>query len=523
MREEAIHEAKLNFFTNISHELRTPLTLLLSPVEQLKKEETNRSKLNNLQLIERNARRLLNLVNQILDFRKSQDGGMKLHVRKVQVEEQVREIVSSFDSLYRDKSIELELYVLEPIAPAFVDPEVLEKILLNVLSNAYKFTPNNGYVSVELRQTDGMLYVTVTNTGPGLSREELGRVFELFYQASNSSETTGSGIGLHLVKHLVELHHGEVRLDSVPGKDTTVEVVLPCRAEEYTSEEITVEEKRIKSYLADETVDETLLEGLSHTDRNQTILIVEDNAEIRDYLAESLRSYYQTIVAAQGEEALEILKRNHVDLILTDVLMPVMNGVDLCRAVKGDFETSHIPVVMLSAKSTMDDMLHGLMCGADAYITKPFTLSHLIVRINKLLESRERLRQRYQRNLTVNVDQNDPGCSAEDIFIGKLTRLILDHISEVELSGETLCRELNISRSSLHRKLKAVANLSAGEFIRNVRLQQAARELVGTDKTISEISYDNGFNTPSYFSTCFTTYFGVSPKVYRANNQPKNS
>lgn len=523
MREEAIHEAKLNFFTNISHELRTPLTLLLSPVEQLKKEETNRSKLNNLQLIERNARRLLNLVNQILDFRKSQDGGMKLHVRKVQVEEQIREIVSSFDALYRDKSIELELYVREPVTPAFVDPEVLEKILLNVLSNAYKFTPNNGYVSVELRQTDGMLYVTVTNTGPGLSREELGRVFELFYQASNSSETTGSGIGLHLVKHLVELHHGEVRIDSVPGKDTTVEILLPCRAEEYASEEISVEEKRIKSYLADETVDETLLEGLSHTDRNQTILIVEDNAEIRDYLAENLRSYYQTIVAAQGEEALEILKRNHVDLILTDVLMPVMNGVDLCRAVKGDFETSHIPVVMLSAKSTMDDMLHGLMCGADAYITKPFTLSHLIVRINKLLESRERLRQRYQRNLTVNVDQNDPGCSAEDIFIGKLTRLILDHISEVELSGEALCRELNISRSSLHRKLKAVANLSAGEFIRNVRLQQAARELVGTDKTISEISYDNGFNTPSYFSTCFTTYFGVSPKVYRANNQPKNS
>ena len=245
-----------------------------------------------------------------------------------------------------------------------------------------------------------------------------------------------------------------------------------------------------------------------------TLAAVTDNC---DCLA------FQTIVAAQGEEALEILKRNHVDLILTDVLMPVMNGVDLCRAVKGDFETSHIPVVMLSAKSTMDDMLHGLMCGADAYITKPFTLSHLIVRINKLLESRERLRQRYQRNLTVNVDQNDPGCSAEDIFIGKLTRLILDHISEVELSGETLCRELNISRSSLHRKLKAVANLSAGEFIRNVRLQQAARELVGTDKTISEISYDNGFNTPSYFSTCFTTYFGVSPKVYRANNQPKNS
>lgn len=519
LKEKTTIEAKLAFFTNVSHELRTPLTLLHAPINKLKSEETNIFKLKNIQMIERNTNRLLNLVNQLLDFKKNHDGHMFLNISRHIFDNYIEDIVEQFKNTYQDKHLNISCDIRLKGEEIYVDSDIIDKILMNILSNAFKFTPEDGTIEFRSSISNGQLLMTCTNTGKGISKSEQERVFDMFFRGKNSAGNSGSGIGLHLVKSLAELHHGSVHIESILNVNTTVSVIIPCEKEAYSLEEISSCCKDVKEIIIEDgytgSSDKTQVEGSVKT----TILIVEDNTEICHMLTESLKMQYNVIAASNGIEAVEIMKNNNIDLVVTDVAMPLMNGIDLCSTIKNDINTNHIPIILLSAKSDMTDIMNGLACGADAYITKPFTLSHLVMQINKLIENRSALREKYQHTININLNEETTRQLSEDNFIDRLSGIILENLSDVSLSGETLSRKVSMSRSSLHRKLKALTNLSTGEFIRNLRLTHAAKELIETDKTISEICYDNGFNTPAYFSTCFTEYFGVSPKQYRQNNR----
>lgn len=519
LKERTTTEAKLAFFTNISHELRTPLTLLLAPISKLKSEETNIFKLKNIQMIEKNTSRLLNLVNQLLDFKKNHDGQMFLNISRHVFDNYFDDILEQFKSTYLDKHLIISYDISVKGKEIYVDTDIIDKILMNVLSNAFKFTPEGGTIEFSSRISDGQLIMTCTNTGKGINKAEQEHVFDMFFRGKNSVGNSGSGIGLHLVKSLTELHHGSVHMESVPNVNTTISVIIPCEKEAYSHDEISSFCMDVKEVIIEDGFGLVLDNVSNDGSLKPTLLLVEDNPEISHMLTDSLKIQYNMIVATNGVEAVEIMKNNNIDLVVTDVAMPLMNGIDLCSTIKNDINTNHIPVIMLSAKSDMTDIMNGLACGADAYITKPFTLSHLVMQINKLIENRSALREKYQHTISINLNDESNRQSGEDSFIDRLSAIILENLSDVSLSGEMLSSKMNMSRSSLHRKLKAVTNLSTGEFIRNFRLTHAAKELVETNKTISEICYDNGFNTPAYFSTCFTEYFGISPKQYRQKNK----
>ena len=523
LKEKTATEAKLAFFTNVSHELRTPLTLLLAPINKLKSEEANQFKLKNIELIEKNTNRLLNLVNQLLDFKKDHDGHMFLNVSRHNLTGYINDVIEQFKNTYQEKYLDVRCDIRLDGEDTYVDQDIVDKILMNILSNAFKFTLEGGTIKFTARVSDGQLLLTCANTGKGITKAEHDHVFEMFYRGKNSAGNSGSGIGLHLVKSLAELHHGSVHLESTPNVSTTISVIIPCEKAVYLPDEISSDSKDVHEVIIEDGFEGIVNSEPSNRAIKPTVLLVEDNVEICHMLADNLKIQYSLIVATNGVEAVELMKNNNIDLVVTDVAMPLMNGIDLCSTIKNDINTNHIPVIMLSAKSDMTDIMSGLACGADAYITKPFTLSHLVMQINKLIENRSALREKYQHTININLGDEPGKQFTGDNFINRLSAIILENLSDVSLSGEMLSSKMNMSRSSLHRKLKAVTNLSTGEYIRNFRLTHAAKELVETDKTISEICYDNGFNTPAYFSTCFTEYFGMSPKQYRQKNKINNN
>lgn len=518
LKEEELHDAKLTFFTNISHELRTPLTLLLAPLEQLIDNETNSTKLNNLKIINKNANRLLSLVNQVLDFRKSEKGQMHLKIREIQIEEYIGNIVGSFSELANERRIAFNATISNPtMKRIWADPDIIDKICLNLLSNAFKFTDCGGKIHIGVTTTDNELHLCITDTGQGIAKNAQERVFDRFWQENKnmdsfSYKTAGSGIGLHLVKSLTELHHGTITLKSELGKGSEFMVILPCIKDEYDATEI---DCSTECRFIDAEADKTDV-AIPDQSSRPTIIICDDNDEILDYLCEALGFQYNVIRCNSGEDALEATgKYPEIDMLICDIMMPGINGLEVCRKLKSTFETNHIPVILLTAKSGMDDMLEGLECGADAYISKPFKLSHLKVQIKQILASRETLRHKYQKNIIFEAGESEPNENEEDRFIHSLNQAVLSNINDTNLTGETLCKSLNLSRSSLHRKLKALTGLSSGDYIRNLRLGKAAEMLTNSDKTISEICYMTGFSSPSYFTSCFKNQFNVSPKEYR--------
>ena len=517
---EEINQMKMRFFINISHELRTPLTLILAPLQEIIGKINDRWTRNQLEYIQRNANRLLHLVNQLMDYRRAELGVFELKVKKGNAYRLIRENVLYYDKLARHKEINYAFHSELEDKEELFDPNYLELIINNLLSNAFKYTDNGKDITVTLKEEDNWLVLQVSDTGIGIPINKQGKVFERFYQIE--SQHIGSGIGLSLVQRLVELHHGRIELESEEGKGSTFSVYLPQdlsvyksseRADSDTSEEQQVYSTNSKDmYFIDTERMES--EALETGDKKRgTILIVEDNQEIRYYLCSGLAGLFNTLEAENGEEALEILKDNEVDIIITDVMMPKMNGIKLCKNVKQNIRTCHIPVIILSAKTDIKDQLEGLQVGADDYIPKPFAISVLTSKIQNMMRTRRHMLERYAKSLEVEPEKITFNVMDEELLKRAVT-VVEANIDNIEFSTDDFAQKMNMSRSNLHLKLKAITGESAIDFIRKIRFKRATELLKSGRYTISEISTMVGFNSPSYFATCFKKYIGCLPTEY---------
>ena len=519
--QEEINQMKTRFFINISHELRTPLTLILAPLQDIINKISDRWTRNQLKYIQRNANRLLHLVNQLMDYRRAELGIFELKVKKGNVHQLIQDNFLFYDKLARHKKITYTLHFELEDKEALFDPSYLELIINNLLSNAFKYTESEQSIMVMLKKENDNLLLQVSNTGIGIPINKQGKTFERFYQIE--SEHVGSGIGLSLVQRLVELHHGHIELNSEKGKGSMFSVYLPqdtniYRQNEFASTDNKDGEKQVYStnskdmyFIDTETVENEV--GNQETKKRGTILIVEDNNEIRHYLSSELSELFNTLKAGNGEEAMEILEDNEVDIIVTDVMMPVMDGIKLCKNVKQNIRTCHIPVIILSAKSEMKDQMEGLHMGADDYIPKPFSFAILTTKIQNMMRTRRRMFEHYSKSLEVEPEKITFN-TMDEILLKRAVTIVEKNMDNIEFSTDELAREMNMSRSNLHLKLKAITGESAIDFIRKIRFHEASKLLKNGQYTVTEVSTMVGFNTPSYFATCFKKYFGCLPTEY---------
>ncbi len=558
-----IDEAKSRFFANISHEFRTPLTLIEGPVKQLISGEFAGNVKEQYQMILRNSKRLLDLVNQILDLSKIESGRMKLQVKKQDIIVLLCGLVQSFESLAKRKNIDFTFQYTSDVrarlsAPlsAYIDAEKLERIINNLLSNAFKFTPDGGRVGVKITPLIPPLYIRgdrgvkieITNTGSGIPPDKIDHIFDRFYQVDESPgrHYEGTGIGLALVKEMVELHHGQVTVASEPGKITTFTVMIPVDCESYDESEIcwdetleqtvvyadggSVIEKSIMSTDDIFTPDLPLhvgaritapLQNRKHPPPTQksspVILIVDDNADVRQYIGGILKPAYRILEAADGEQGMSAAKQYIPDLIISDVMMPGMDGYELCRKVKTDIEISHIPVILLTARAAAEDKLEGLETGADDYITKPFEAKEMQLRIHNILEQRKRMRERFNRDLYVQPREITI-TSGDEQFLTRLIEKVEQKLDDPDLNVDKLSREIGISHTHLIRKLQALINMTPVAFIRFLRLRRARELLQNGFGNVTQVAFEVGFDSVSYFSRCYTEQFGVPPSRKKLNN-----
>ena len=493
--------AKLDFFTNVSHDLRTPLSLVAGPLEHVLEGPLQDDQKETLLLARRNVDILRRLVNNILNFRKIESGNMPLTLYRFDLPSAVKEWMSGFEGTSRFIHYDgAQSLVVE------ADMRLLECILFNLLGNSIKHTSPGGEITVSVQQEGADAILTVKDNGEGIPREKLPYIFDRFYQAGK--HTSGTGIGLALVKGIAELHGGSVSVESVPGEGATFFIRIPIRhegAEILESRDAAEFTERFQDvYRAADTSLEEAASSVTESDR-PTILVVDDNSDLREFIGTLLQGEYRIIKASDGKEALDKATRELPDLVVSDVMMPVMDGLELCKALKGQFSTSHIPVILLTAKSLEEQRAEGYDSGADAYISKPFSEKVLLSRIGNLLKSRILLKEHY---LETGESASRP---QENDFLSRFRAKVQEHISDENLSVEQIGSEIGLSRVQLYRKVKALTGYSPVELVRITRLKAAAEMLKTTDKTISEIAYAVGFGTPSYFSKCFKELFGRQP------------
>jgi len=543
---EKLNNKKLQFFTNISHEFRTPLTLIINPLNDLLQNNThnlNVEVINKLKVIQKSSGLLSRLINELMDFRKLQFNQVQLQVQEVEIINFVREILSHFDEEANFRRIELSFSSPLKKLNDWVDPKMLEKIIFNILSNAFKVTPDYGSIKVIIKENNKPIYfplinsdkevksyeIAIEDTGAGLEKKELKKIFERFYQVNNLNKTYygSTGIGLEVVKEFIELNKGIIEVDSVLGKGTTFRILFPLGKEFFEADEFA---KKIytpdiinKTSLSHQSVSERILEfttDVTDPDRTHTVLIVEDNSDLRSYLKEELKKDYKVIVAENGEKGYDLAVQRLPDLILTDVIMPVMDGLEMCKKIKSNIKTSHIPLLMLSAKALVKDRLEGIDSGADLYLSKPFEMEILKSSLAQLINSRQIIFNKFYEGISNKVQQKTT--TIDNDFMQKTLNYIHENISEPELSVESLASVVYLSRSQLYRKIKTLTGVSVNEFIRNVRLEKAKQLIELGNDNINEISYKVGFSTPSYFTKCFKSKFGhlptekkILPKQYR--------
>ncbi|MEM8523330.1 MAG: two-component regulator propeller domain-containing protein [Bacteroidota bacterium] len=535
---EELNQMKLRFFTNISHELRTPLTLIIAPLEHILEKGRTISPDRMQQqyhYMYKNAKYLLRLVNQLLDFRKLDQGSLNLSVAKGDISAFTEEITEPFQFLANKKNIYFKFRKEESILTYF-DPDIVEKVLYNLLSNAFKFTPTGGNVKLSILEKEGAIKtidgqyieIRVDDTGSGISKVRLNKIFERFYKEGSKKENKdGAGIGLAYTKSLVELHRGTIDVESKKEKGSCFIVRLPMEKKAYLKSE--VDQSRLEKfdpssdpleYLVAEPIsyfgDTANVSGDTLEERGEELpllLFVDDNSDIRRFIKEGFQNDFRIIEAADGEKGYEIALASLPDIIVSDVMMPNKNGFELCEALKTNHLTSHIPVVLLTAKSASEDELEGLQTGADAYVVKPFKLDILRTQLLNIHLHRERLRKRFRQEVILEPEEIAV-TSADEEFLKSAVSIVEDHMSDSEFNVEALVKEMYISRSKLYLKLKALTGQSTSEFMRTVRLKRAVQLLEKSDYTIKEIMYMTGFNTASYFSKCFKKQFGVVPSEY---------
>ena len=518
---EEINQMKMRFFINISHELRTPLTLILAPLQEVISKINDRWTRNQLEYIQRNANRLLHLVNQLMDYRRAELGVFELKIKKGNAYRLIRENFLYYDKLARHKEIHYAFHSDLEEKEELFDPNYLELIVNNLLSNAFKYTDNGKSITVTLKEENNWLILQVSDTGAGIPINKQGKVFERFYQIE--SQHIGSGIGLSLVQRLVDLHHGRIELESEEGKGSTFSVYLPqdlavYKATELAGSNTSKEEEQVYSTNSKEMyfIDTEKMENeaIETGDKKRgTILIVEDNQEIRHYLSSGLAALFNILEAGNGEEALEKLKNHEADIIITDVMMPVMDGIKLCKNIKQNIRTCHIPVIILSAKTDIKDQLEGLQVGADDYISKPFSIAVLTSKIQNMMRTRRHMLEKYAKSLEVEPEKITFNAMDEEL-LKRAVSIVEENIDNFEFSTDEFAQKMNMSRSNLHLKLKAITGESAIDFIRKVRFKRATELLKSGRYTVTEVSSMVGFNSSSYFATCFKKYIGCLPTEY---------
>lgn len=518
-KEHELTEKKLAFFTNISHDLKTPLTLIDAPVNDLlQSKNMDSEQLNKLMLIRRNSGRLYKLITDLLDFRKLTQKQLSLSVAETNIQELIEEIFLTFNEECKSKSISFEKQIGFKHT-VFVDAEKIEKIIWNLLSNALKFTEVGGklflWAEEVIRNEKSYLELTIRDTGIGISEAELEKIFEPFYQVRNAKPISekGTGIGLSIVKDLVEIHHGEIQFDSAPGVGTSFKITVPSQKSQYTFEEISsltiVPKSSPKTSQTDLNIDAETQTRQNHYNLPK-ILIVEDNDELRGYLAGHFKKAYKIFQAEDGLEGLKIAREINPDLILTDVQMPNMDGNEFCKEVRRNFDTSHIPVVMLTANSTVEQQIEGLSTGADAYVTKPFDIQLLDTVLFSVLENRKKLR--YKLLGVETAFEAEDQLPQKDIdFINEIKVYIGEHMAEQNLSIEMVADHFSISRTQLNRKIKSLTGSTPNNLIKTIRLKKAYELIRQKDARVSEVAYLTGFSDPNYFTTCFKKEFGENP------------
>ena len=541
-RQKEFHQAKIRMFTNFSHELRTPLMLILSPLEEvLQRVDMNAGLKGSLHLIYSNAQRLLLLVNQLMDLRKNQSGSMQLRASHGDLYLFVQEIYIAFNQIATKEQIifrfESEVSAIE----GWFDRALMEKVVFNLLSNAFKHTVADESVTIslevlssdelrekyagrshgELPDADKYACLSVADTGKGIDEADKLHIFAPFYQGTDESElnTMGTGIGLSLVLSIVKLHKGLIWVEDNAPKGVVFRVLFPIDCTVYTPEQLAEEVNPLKnSYLDMERVNPEPVVSLEETvqretKRRYTLLLAEDNPDVRQYVKSRLEPYYTVLEAADGVEAFDKATGELPDLVISDIMMPRMDGLQLCTQIKQDLRTGHIPVVIITAKSMVMHIKEGFQCGADDYIVKPFNMDILLYRVRNILASRERLKELYGKKFSLE-SLGIETTSADDRFMQKFFEIIEQNISNPELNVDIICKGVGMGRANFYRKLKAITDLAPADLIRNKRLEVAAGMLSGTSLNISEVSDSVGFNTPSYFATCFKNMYGMSPSEY---------
>lgn len=527
--EEAT-QAKLVFFTNISHEFRTPLTLISGPLDNLKENEnlTEDGK-QMVQLMQKNVRILRQLIDQIIDFRKYENGKMQMFFTLSDLKSFLKDISDSFHDLAKRKHLHLSFKPADDEFMVWFDSEKVEKIFYNLLSNAFKHTPENGKINIEMSKSilrdEPAVKISVCDTGSGISKEHIEHVFERFYKVSETA--AGSGIGLALTKMLVEMHNGEISVESEEGKGSVFRVVLP-----FKQKEISVFDQQYPSLqVIPKTQQELLLLEVETSFNNDEqpkeksgkpiLLLVEDNDDVRLYVKTLLKNDYEIIEAENGQKGMQKAMKHIPDLIISDVMMDVMDGFEFCKQTKENLLTSHIPVVLLTACSLDEQRIVGFESGADAYIPKPFNEDLLKIRIRKMIENREKIKSYYQKNLTFGNQKETIG-DIDKTFMEKFHKIIEDNLSDSSLNVDEIGKNIGLSRIQLYRKVKSLTNYAPNELVRIIRLKTAEKLIIGSEKSISEIAYETGFSSPSYFTKCFKEYFNENPTEYLSKKREKN-
>ena len=511
--EEEANKAKLQFFTNISHELRTPLTLIADPVNYIIHDDNlNSQQRSMLQIVQRNVLVLTQLVSEILDFRKVQNGKMELRLSDFNLAESMKQWIKLFSASAQKKHITISMDAPDTIMLR-ADQDKIERICYNLLSNALKYTSEGGEITLMAKEEGGRVMISVADNGCGISSDELPYIFDRFYQAKNAGR--GTGIGLAIVKAFTELHHGEVSATSIEGKGSTFTIHIPVRQKgEVTNQPTEKIEQLVEPSSVQEVpnqarhIDELIQPY--QTDKPE-VLIIDDNIDIRTYLRSVLSEKYNVSEAADGKAGLELARKIVPDIVLSDIMMPVMDGLAFCQQLKTDKAISHIPVILLTARSLDEQRAEGYEHGADAYLSKPFSLRLLFSRIDNLIQSRKKLSKLFS-----NSDENDAfeklSNETDKTFAAQLRKIIQDNLSDNEFNVERIGDEIGLSRVQLYRKVKALTGYSPVEMLRKARLTRARHLLRTTEKTVSEVAYAVGFSTPSYFSKCYKDEFGESPK-----------
>lgn len=547
--KEKMHQLQLQFFTNISHEFRTPLTLIIGTLEQIFKSDPDSGFTRYYNTINRNANRLLHLISELMDFRKVESGVLKLKVMPGNFTYFLNDIVQDFKDQALTSNINLSIYLEEDYELIWFDRQVVEKIVLNLLNNAFKFTPSGGEISIHVSSSfeyltpslDNSLkleneykgarniFISVSDTGIGISKDSIKHLFERFFRVSDTH--MGSGIGLAFVKSLTFLHKGSIYVRSERHKGTQFTISLPCSKNDYQNYELWTE-NAVKIESIDnrkmsprQFADVEMLQPFSKPKEavsKQTILIVEDNEELRAYLTEVLQSEYNIVQARNGAEGLDQAKETSPSLIISDVMMPVMDGIDFCRSIKEDFETSHIPLILLTAKDALESRLEGIESGADYYFSKPVSTDLLILTIKNLFKQKQKIKDRYLKDYQMEVRDLVHSSKDKD-FMNRLLHLIEEKLEEPDLNIDFICREMGVSSSKLYKKIKDITGQGGNEFIRTIRLKKAVEIMTHEDILVTEVMYRVGISSKAYFTNSFKKEVGMTPSQYQQQLNKKKS